>query len=72
MKIVFFGTGKFGIPALKKLFASKHDVAAIVSQPDKPRGRGMNVQPTQVKAVAEKLFPASPSSSRKTLRKLPL
>jgi len=57
MRLIFFGTGKFGVPTLKKLFSSGHEIAAVVSQPDKPKGRGWNVQPTAIKAVTEKLSP---------------
>ncbi len=49
MKIVFFGTGKFGIPSLEGLLSSSHEVAAVVTQPDRPKGRGWKVQSTEVK-----------------------
>lgn len=39
MRIVFFGTGAFGLPTLKALFSSRHKIAAVVTQPDKS-GRG--------------------------------
>jgi len=51
--IVFFGTPEFAVPSLKALIASRHRVAAVVSQPDRPRGRGQHLQPTPTKAVAE-------------------
>ena len=57
MKIVFFGTGDFGIPALKRLLNSGHDIAAVVTQPDKRKGRGWKVQPTPIKAILEKTVP---------------
>ncbi len=57
MKIIFFGTGKFGLPSLKKLFGSKHDMVAVVTQPDKKRGRGWNMLPTSIKAFAEQAAP---------------
>ncbi|MDP8298725.1 MAG: methionyl-tRNA formyltransferase [Candidatus Tantalella remota] len=50
MRIVFFGTGKFGIPSLEGLLSSSHEVAAVVTQPDRPKGRGWKLQPTEVKA----------------------
>jgi methionyl-tRNA formyltransferase len=53
LEIVFFGTPEFAVPSLKALIASRHRVAAVVSQPDRPRGRGQHVQPTPTKAVAE-------------------
>lgn len=39
MKIVFMGTPEFAVPTLEALI-EKHDVAAVVTQPDKPKGRG--------------------------------
>lgn len=57
VKIVFFGTGKFGLPTLKKLLNSKHDVVAVVTQPDSKKGRTMDVVPAPVKAFAEKAVP---------------
>ncbi|MCD7778582.1 MAG: methionyl-tRNA formyltransferase [Clostridiales bacterium] len=53
MKTVFFGTPDFAVPSLEALIES-HNVAAVVSQPDKPKGRGKKVIPTPVKIAAEK------------------
>ena len=39
MKIVFMGTPDFAVPALEALINSKHEVAAVFTQPDKPVGR---------------------------------
>lgn len=52
MKIVFMGTPDFSVPALEALIASKHDVVAVVTKPDKPRGRGKKVLCTPIKEVA--------------------
>ena len=57
MRIVFFGTGEFALPALKRLMKSGHEIAAVVTQPDRKRGRGWNVRPTPVKAFAEQVAP---------------
>ncbi|MFH1798917.1 MAG: methionyl-tRNA formyltransferase [Candidatus Omnitrophota bacterium] len=57
MKIIFFGTGKFALATLKKLFEARHEIAAVVTQPDRKKGRGWNVYPTAVKALAEKIMP---------------
>jgi len=46
------GTSEFAVPALEKLLASKHRVMAVVTQPDRQRGRGLEVQPSPVKAAA--------------------
>ena len=45
MRIVFFGAGAFGLPALDRL-AGEHEVAAVVSQPDRPAGRRRRLTPT--------------------------
>ena len=52
MVIVFFGTPAFAVPSLEALIRSRHTVAAVVSQPDRPRGRGQQLQPTPTKLVA--------------------
>ena len=52
MKAVFMGTPDFAVPTLKALI-EKHEVAAVISQPDKPKGRGKKLQPTPVKQAAE-------------------
>lgn len=52
MRVVFFGTPDFAVPCLKALLASRHSVVAVVTQPDKPKGRGMELQPPPVKEVA--------------------
>lgn len=54
MKIVFMGSPDFAIPSLEKLMASPHEIAAVVSNPDKRRGRGNETSPTAVKARALK------------------
>lgn len=54
MKIVFMGSPDFAIPSLEKLIASPHEIAAVVSNPDKRRGRGSETSPTAVKARALK------------------
>jgi len=51
--IVFFGTPQFAVPPLEALIHSRHRVAAVVSQPDRPKGRGQQLQPTPTKLVAE-------------------
>lgn len=52
LRIVYFGTPAFAVPTLERLIESRHPVVAVVSQPDRPRGRGHRVQPTPTKAVA--------------------
>lgn len=52
MKIVFMGTPDFAVPCLRALADNGHDVAAVFTQPDKPKGRGYKMIPTPVKAAA--------------------
>lgn len=52
MKIVFMGTPDFAVPSLNALLISKKDIAAVVTQPDKPSGRGKKLTPPPVKTVA--------------------
>ncbi|MDE6602278.1 MAG: methionyl-tRNA formyltransferase [Lachnospiraceae bacterium] len=54
MKVVFMGTPDFAVGALEALIESGHQVAAVVTQPDKPKGRGREVQMTPVKMCALK------------------
>lgn len=52
MKIVFMGTPDFAVPSLKKIVGSGHEVACVVTAPDKERGRGQKVSYTPVKQFA--------------------
>lgn len=52
MKIVYMGTPDFAAGALRALIEAGHQVAAVVTQPDKPKGRGKEMQMTPVKACA--------------------
>lgn len=52
MNIVFMGTPDFSLPSLKILIKSEHNVLAVVTQPDKERGRGQKVSFTPVKQFA--------------------
>lgn len=51
MRVIFMGTPDFAVPSLQALL-TRHEVVAVVTQPDKPKGRGKKLQPTPVKAVA--------------------
>ncbi len=53
MNIVFMGTPDFAVESLKKLYENGHNILAVISQPDRKSGRGMNVVPTPVKEYAE-------------------
>ena len=52
MKLIFMGTPDFAVGTLKALLNSEHQVAAVVTQPDKPKGRGKALQFPPVKEVA--------------------
>lgn len=52
MRIVFMGSGAFAIPSLEALLGAGHEVAAVVTQPDKEKGRGREMAPPPVKPVA--------------------
>jgi methionyl-tRNA formyltransferase len=54
MKIVFMGTPEFAVPSLEKL-AEEFEVAAVFTQPDKPKGRGKKLAMSEVKEAALKL-----------------
>jgi methionyl-tRNA formyltransferase len=52
LRVVFFGTPGFAVPTLERLIASSHSVAGVVTQPDRPRGRGQQVTEGPVKTLA--------------------
>ena len=52
LRIAFFGTPAFAVPTLRRLLESRHEVAGVVTQPDRPRGRGQKVSDAPVKALA--------------------
>lgn len=52
MKTIFMGTPDFAVPPLKALVEAGHEVVAVVTQPDKPKGRGKTLLPTPVKEEA--------------------
>lgn len=52
MKIIFFGSAHFAVPALEALIKEGHHVACVVTQPDKQKGRHLQLAATEVKKVA--------------------
>lgn len=52
MKIVFFGSAHFAVPALQALIKSRHELVCVVTQPDKKKGRHLHVAGTDVKSIA--------------------
>ncbi len=53
MKLIFAGTPEFAAQALSAIIAAGHEVALVLTQPDRPAGRGMSLQPSAVKKVAQ-------------------
>jgi methionyl-tRNA formyltransferase len=53
VRIAFFGTPSFAVPTLRALLDSAHEVTVVVTQPDRPRGRGQRVTIGPVKALAK-------------------
>ena len=52
MRLAFFGTPRFAVPSLAALIESRHEVALVVAQPDRPAGRGMNLRRPPVAELA--------------------
>lgn len=52
MRILFMGTGGFAVPSLKALLASQHEVIGVVTQPDRPAGRGRQLRVSPIKQIA--------------------
>lgn len=52
LRVLFMGTPAFAVPTLDRLLASRHQVVAVITQPDRPRGRGQKTSDAPVKARA--------------------
>ena len=52
MRVIFAGTPEFAAQALQAIVAAGHDVVLVLTQPDRPAGRGMTLQPSPVKKLA--------------------
>ncbi len=52
MRVVYFGSGDFGLPTVKALLDSDHELVAVVSQPDRRAGRGGKTRPTPISEFA--------------------
>lgn len=77
MRILFWGTPAFAVPSLRALLGEGHEIVGVVTQPDRPAGRGRRPRPSAVKEVAQDegvpvLTPARPEGDRflSTLRAL--
>jgi methionyl-tRNA formyltransferase len=52
MKVIFAGTPEFAVPALAALIAAGHEIVLVLTQPDRPAGRGMKLKASPVKELA--------------------
>lgn len=52
MRIVFMGTPEFAVPSLAALLTSEHSVVGVVTQPDRPKGRGQELAASPIKQLA--------------------
>lgn len=52
MRVLFWGTASFALPSLRSLADAGHEIAGVVTQPDRPAGRGRRPRPTPVKEAA--------------------
>lgn len=66
MRVVFAGTPQVAVPSLDALLASSHQVAAVVTRPDAPSGRGRSLHPSPIKerALAAGIEALTPASAR--------
>lgn len=55
MRILYMGTPDFAAVVLDRIYAAGHEICGVISQPDKPKNRGMHYEPTPVKKCAETL-----------------
>ncbi|MEW6170964.1 MAG: methionyl-tRNA formyltransferase, partial [Candidatus Omnitrophota bacterium] len=54
MRIVFFGSSDFAYRSLEELIKNKFDICTIVTQPDRPHGRHLKLEPSKIKLLASK------------------
>lgn len=73
MRVAFAGTPDFALPTLLALMGSPHQLVGVLTQPDRPRGRGQRLSPSPVKAAAGTSVPlAQPQSLRSAEARAPL
>lgn len=60
MKVIFFGTPAFAAKVLKDLFEARIEIAAVISKPDRPKGRSLEPVPTPVKIALQECNPHIP------------
>lgn len=69
MRVVFAGTPEFALPTLDAIAASEHELVGVLTQPDRPAGRGRKIKPSPVKSRAQAL--GLPVAQPETLKKNP-
>ena len=69
-RVIFMGTPEFSVPSLAMLVAGDYDVVGVVTQPDRPSGRGRKLEPSPVKrfAVEHGLAVLQPETLRRPRR----
>ena len=55
MRIIYLGSGSIAKPCLAELVSGPHQLLAVITQPDRPAGRGRKLQPTPIKLLAQRL-----------------
>lgn len=60
MKIIFFGTSQFAADILAHLIKNHRNIVAVVTRPDRPKGRSLRLEPTPVKRLANEISPTIP------------
>lgn len=64
LRIIFAGSGEFGLPSLRAILDAGHDLVQVVTQPDRPAGRGKQLTPTPIGAfAAERALPLIKSAN---------
>ena len=73
MRVAFAGTPEFAVPTLQALMKSPHQLVGVLTQPDRPRGRGQRLSPSPVKAAVEASIPvAQPPTLKDSAGRAPL
>ena len=65
MRLAFLGTPEAAVPSLRALVDAGHDVALVITRPDRKRGRGGELSPSPVKACAHELGLAVATSTQR-------
>ena len=73
LRVAFAGTPEFAVPTLQSLMGSPHQLVGVLTQPDRPRGRGQRLSPSPVKSAVGPSVPvAQPASLRSADDRAPL